>query len=234
MDENQPWQGLRISAEGPRYSTGYGDCIGVPTVLVENHRMKPYRQRVLGTCVLLEQSLKTVAAAHGRIAAAKSADCAARPATLMVKWERDSIPSCTKDFRGYRYDSYRSPASGTQALLWTGQAETMTLPVFGVTSTKEVAIPRAWWVMPQHGGLIAALHAHGIRMQVLDSARTMTLEAAHAPTGKAAGKLQRTRTSVILPAGSVRSPADQPPHLLAAALLEPESDDSFLAHGLFA
>lgn len=234
INENAPWQGLRISAEGPRYSTGYGDFTGIPTVLVENHRMKPYRQRVLGTYVLLEQSLKTVGRAHERIALAKSSDRTARPGTLMVKWERDSIPSYTKNFKGYRYESYRSPASGTRELRWTGQPEDMQLPVFGVTSTREVAIPRAWWIMPQHQQLIASLRAHGIRMEVLEEARTMTLEAARAASGKPGEKLQRSRLAVTLPAGSARIPADQPFRLLAAALLEAESDDSFLAHGYFA
>jgi hypothetical protein len=38
---------------------------------------------------------------------------------------------------------------------------------------------------------------------------------------------------VTLPAGSVRVPSDQPLGLLAAALLEPEAPDSFLAWGFF-
>lgn len=234
INESAPWQGLRISAEGPRYSTGYGDFIGIPTVLVENHRMKPYRQRVLGTYVLIEQSLKTVGRAHERIAQAKSADRTARTATLMVKWERDSVPLYTRTFKGYRYESYDSPASGTRELLWTGQAEDMGLPVFGVTSTRDVAIPRAWWIMPHDRQLIAALHAHGIRMEVLDADRTMTLEAARGASGKPGEKLQRARVGMTLPAGAVRIPADQPFRLLAAALLEPESEDSFFAHGRFA
>lgn len=233
INESAPWQGLRISAEGPRYSTGYGDFTGIPTVLVENHRMKPYRQRVLGTYVLLEQSLKTVGRAHERIARAKASDRSARPAALMLKWERDSTPSYTKNFKGYRYESYQSAASGTRELRWTGQAEDIQLPVFGVTSTREVAIPRAWWIMPQHQALISSLRAHGITMEVLEEARTLTLEATQAASGKPGEKLQRSRVGVTLPAGSVRIPADQPFHLLAAALLEPESDDSFFAHGHF-
>jgi hypothetical protein len=234
IDENAPWQGLRISAEGPRYSTGYGDFIGIPTVLVENHRMKPYRQRVLGTYVLIEQSLQTVGRAHERIALAKSADRTARPGTLMVKWERDSIPSYTKPFKGYRYGAYDSPASGTRELRWTGQAEDMTLPVFGVTSTREVAIPRAWWILPHQRQLIEALRAHGIRMEVQGAAQTMTLEMARGASGKPGEPLQRARAAVTLPAGAVRVSADQPLRLLAAALLEPESDDSFFAQGRFA
>jgi len=33
----------------PRYSNGYGDVIHLPTILVENHSLKPYKRRVLGT-----------------------------------------------------------------------------------------------------------------------------------------------------------------------------------------
>ena len=110
----------------------------------------------------------------------------------------------------------------------------MGLPVFGVTSTRDVAIPRAWWIMPHDRQLIAALRAHGIRMEVLDADRTMTLEAARGASGKPGEKLQRARVGMTLPAGAVRIPADQPSRLLAAALLDPESEDSFFAHGRFA
>jgi hypothetical protein len=44
-----------------RFSNGYGDLRHLPTVLVENHSLKPYKQRVLGTYVLIEQSIKTLA-----------------------------------------------------------------------------------------------------------------------------------------------------------------------------
>ena len=70
-------------------------------------------------------------------------------------------------------------------------------------------------------------------MEVLDEARTVTLEAAQLASGRERNVLRRAPRAVALSAGSVRIPADQPFHLLAAALLEPESDDSFLAHGRF-
>ncbi len=75
----QPDKGIRYSPEGPRYSTGYGDFIGMPTVLVENHMLKPYRRRVLGTYVLLEAALKIAGTDAARIAAAKTQDRAAAP-----------------------------------------------------------------------------------------------------------------------------------------------------------
>lgn len=233
VDQNAPHNGLRISAEGPRYSTGYGDFMGIPTVLVENHTMKPYKRRVLGTYVLLEQSLKTVAREHARIADAKARDRAARPAQLMVRWEREATPLAVKQFKGYRYDSTVSPASGARELRWTGEPVTVAMPVFGVRSTKEVALPRAWWIRPENKAMIGTLRAHGIQMEVLDTARALTLETAQMASGKERGQLRRFAKELTLPAGSVRIPADQPFRLLAAALLEPESDDSFLANGMF-
>lgn len=232
IDPDAPAQGLRISAEGPRYSTGYGDFIGVPTVLVENHVMKPYQRRVLGTYVLLEQSLKTVGREHARIAAAKASDRAARPERLMVGWEREMVPLRMTTFKGYRYDSYVSPVSGAHELRWTGEAQDQQLPVYGVRATREVALPQAWWISAEHQDLIAALRKHGIRMEPAAAARTLTLEATRMASGKERGGARAMR-SVTLPAGSVRIPAAQPAHLLAAALLEAESDDSFLASGQF-
>ncbi|WP_432381419.1 M14 family metallopeptidase [Duganella sp. P38] len=209
IDPDAPAQGLRISAEGPRYSTGYGDFIGMPTVLVENHVLKPYKQRVLGTYVLLEQSLKTVGRDHARIAAAKARDRAAQPDSLMVRWERETVPLRTVNFKGYRYDSVVSPVSGAHELRWTGAPQDQQLPMYGVRSTREVALPRAWWISAEHQDLIAALRAHGIRMEASDAPRTLTLEATRLASGKersGATAFQR----VTLPPGSVRIPAAQP------------------------
>ncbi len=86
IDTRAPTKGIRYSPEGPRYSTGYGDFIGVPTVLVENHMLKPYRQRVLGTYVLLEEALRIAGQDAARIAAAKAKDRVARPTELLTRW----------------------------------------------------------------------------------------------------------------------------------------------------
>ena len=233
VNEEMPHLGLRISAEGPRYSTGYGDFTGVPTVLVENHAMKPYQRRVLGTYVLLEQSLKTVGRDQAKIAAAKARDRAARPAQLMVRWEREAAPFTRQAFKGYRYESYVSPASGATELRWTGEPVTLDMPVFGVRSMHEVALPRAWWIGPEQQEIIASLRAHGVAMEVMDAPRTVAVEAVQMMSGKERKDLRRVQKSVSLPAGAVRVPASQPVHLLAAALLEPGSDDSYLAMGWF-
>ena len=87
--------------------------------------------------------------------------------------------------------------------------------------------------MPEQTALIGALRAHGIHMEVQEAPRTLALEVARLANGKDRGPPHRVVTTMTLPAGAVRIPARQPFHLLAAALLEAESDDSFLANGWF-
>lgn len=243
IDGRDPASGLRFSPEGPRYSTGYGDFTGVPTVLVENHSLKPYKQRVLGTYVLLEAAMRAVGADAALIAKAKSEDRAARPGRLMVKWERLAKPIATVEFKGISHDRYRSPASGREEIRWLGKPVTTRKPVIGHKESLSVTIPRAWFIPASETAVIDRLKLHGIRFETLDQPTTLTLDTVrlidptHGPVQEGRVRLQATfqheTRKQTVPAGTVRVPSDQPLRLLAAALLEPESDDSLLAWGFF-
>lgn len=244
IDTRQPSKGIRYSPEGPRYSTGYGDFIGVPTVLVENHMLKPYRQRVLGTYVLLEAALKAAAADADRIAAAKAQDRASRPATLLTGWTPTKEPiGWIERFKGVAFDTYRSPASGRMEQRWLGKPVTFRMPIIGQTATETVRLPRAWWVPAAQTEVIERLRLHGIATETITAPRRLTLDRVRLIDPKVlqasegrfpiTAKFKHEAVEEDLPAGSVRVPADQPLGLLAAALLEPESQDSFLAWGFF-
>ena len=71
----------------PRYSDGYGDLRHLPTVLVETHSLKPYRQRVLGTYVLLESALRTLGTHGKELREARVADQKLRPAEIVLTWK---------------------------------------------------------------------------------------------------------------------------------------------------
>ena len=68
VNDNDPNEGLAAYVFTPRFSQAYGDMIHMASVLVENHSLKPYRQRVLGTYVLLEDR-DAPAREAGRLAA---------------------------------------------------------------------------------------------------------------------------------------------------------------------
>ncbi|UOR04935.1 M14 family metallopeptidase [Hymenobacter aerilatus] len=244
IDTREPTKGIRYSPEGPRYSTGYGDFISVPTVLVENHMLKPYRQRVLGTYVLLEAALKIAAADAERIAAAKAKDRASRPTELLTRWKPAPQPIGWIDkFKGVAFEWYQSPASGRQEQRWLGQPITFRMPIIGQQPTQTVQLPKAWWVPAAQMEVLDRLRLHGIAFETLTAPRTLQLDQVRLVDPKllqpSEGRVPITATFVhgqqeqVMPAGSVRVPADQPNGLLAAALLEPESQDSFLAWGFF-
>lgn len=233
IDENDPRSGLRYSPEGPRYSTGYGDFAGIPTVLVENHRLKSYRQRVLGDYVLLEVALRVVARDATRIAAAKRTDRAARPAELMVAWERLEQPIAQLPFKGVTYTRALSPASGRQELRWEGRDATWTMPVVGYRQTQAVTYPQAWWIPPGNADVVARLDAHGIQYERLQQPRQLRVERTRMVKQSGSNTPHSAQVEETFAPGSIRIPSDQPMRMLAAALLEPQSSDSLLASGLF-
>jgi len=244
VDTREPAKGIRYSPEGPRYSTGYGDFIGVPTVLVENHMLKPYRQRVLGTYVLLEAAIKLVAQDVGRITEAKAIDRAARPARLLTRWKPATQPIGWVDrFKGVAFETYKSPATGRMEQRWTGRRITFRMPIIGQDAVESIRLPRAWLVPAAQTETIEKLGLHGIAFETLASERTLSIDRVHlhdlrlAPThdGRTPveARFMHEAGTATIPAGTIRVPADQPLGLLAAALLEPESQDSFLAWGLF-
>ena len=244
VDTRMPSKGIRFSPEGPRYSTGYGDFIGVPTVLVENHMLKPYRQRVLGTYVLLEAALTVAARDADRIAAAKARDRASRPAELLTRWQPMTQPiGWIEAFKGVAFDTYRSPASGRMEQRWLGTPITFRMPIIGQQPTETVRLPKAWWVPAAQSEVLDRLRLHGIAFETIAAPRTLSVDAVRLVDAKLSqpneGRVPITARFVHhtqaqqMPAGAVRVPADQPKGLLAAALLEPESQDSFLAWGFF-
>lgn len=244
IDTREPTKGIRQAPEGPRYSTGYGDFIAVPTVLVENHMMKPYRQRVLGTYVLLEAALNLAGLDALQIASAKASDRASRPIKMLTRWKPTAQPiGWIEQFKGIAFDTYASPASGREEQKWLGRPVDWRMPIIGQYPVETVRLPKGWWVPAGQTDIIDRLSLHGIRYDVLDAPRTLTLDRVRLVDPKSMPvrdarmpldtKLLHEDVTETLPTGTVYVSANQPLGLLAAALLEPESQDSFLAWGFF-
>jgi murein tripeptide amidase MpaA len=244
VDNRDPDKGVTHDADTPRFSTGYGDHRRLPTILLETHSLKPYRQRVLGTYVFVEEALRLTASEGPALRAAIAQDRAARPGEMVVKWKPLEKPLYTIDFLGIAHQRYRSAASGRDEIRWLGKPVTQKMPVHGVAPEKTVKLPVAWWVPASEPAVIERLKLHGIRFETIGAPRTLSLDMVrlsgpklgaasegHTPLS-AQGYVHAARTETF-PAGSVRVPADQPLGLLAAAMLEPESEDSLLAWNFF-
>jgi hypothetical protein len=244
-DARQPDAGINLNPDQPRYSTGYGDLARIPTILVENHSLKPYRQRVLGTYVMVEESLRLVGAEAVGLEAAIAADRASRPATEVMTWKPAPKPLYViPDFKGIAHESYHSAASGGNEVRWLGRPVTQRMPIFGQVPDKVVTLPAAWWVPATKPEVIALLRLHGIQFETIAEPRTLTLDMVRiaGPKLRAADEghiplsaeaFNHAPRQEAFPTGSVRVPSDQPLGLLAAALLEPESTDGVFAWDFF-
>ena len=242
-DDADPDAGIMQDPDQLRFSTGYGDTAHVPTVLLETHSLKPYRQRVLGTYVFVEEALRLVGEQGAALAGAIAADRADRPRDLVVTWKPDPKPLYTVTYRGIAHDTYRSVAAGAPVVRWLGRPVTQAMPVYGSAPDVSVTLPRAWWVPVTATATIERLKAHGIAMETIAAPRTLSLDMVRlsAPALQPANEghvplharfAHEARSETMMP-GSVRVPADQPLGLLAATLLEAESPDSLLQWGFF-
>ena len=251
LDERDPKKGLGASPASLRYSNGYGDAARIATVLVENHSLKPYRQRVLGTYVLLEETLKLLARDGAALRAAEAQDRAARPAVIKANFGADfggaGKPLHTVSFLGVQYETYDSPASGGKEVRWLGKPDPTpwSLPLYTSEPALDLTPAKAYWISSAKPDVIARLRIHGVQMETLTAPRTVSVDmirftapklATRANEGHveiAAGPVTHETRSVTWPAGSVRISTDQPLGELVTLLLEPESDESFFAWGMF-
>lgn len=244
IDPRKLEKGALLSPDTPRYSTGYGELARQPTVLVETHSLKPYRQRVLGTYVLIEESLRLLGNEQVSLAAAVSKDRNSRPTTTVLTWKAKSEPLFVMNaFKGVAQEDYRSPASGGTEVRYLGRPITIKVPVYVEAPDFVSTLPVAWWVPATKPDVIALLKLHDIRFETIESPRSVALDMVrlgnpklgapdegHIPLAAEYHHVERTEA---YPAGSVRVPSDQPLGLLAAAMLEAESPDSLLAWNFY-
>lgn len=243
-DDRAPEQGLYLPAFPPRFSHGYGDLRHLPTVLVENHSLKPVRQRVLGTYLLLEASLKLLGEAAADLRAATRADRAARPDRPVLRWADRSDPVRHVPFHPIAHEYYLSPASGAQEVRWTGRpAPATSVPLFGSQPELQAHRPHGYWVPASEADVIERLRRHGIAFTLADAPMTAEVEMIRFGEVEIAPRISERRISVIpknlsrerrtevYAPGSAFVPTDQPLGDLAIMLLEPESRDSLFAMG---
>lgn len=238
-------KGLSTGASNPRFSNSYGDLRHIPSILIENHSLKPYPQRVLGTYVFLEAALRAVGDHAAELNRAVEADRLARPDPIPMNWEKDPARTAKTDFAGIAYEEYDSPVSGIKEVRWLGTPRLYPgIPLALSKPGVQLKRPQAYYVPATKPDVIDRLRRHGIRMQTFTSPRTVEVTmyrlvdpqpAARPFEGRHALKaaVRPERRTETFPAGSVRIPTDQPLGTLAVVLLEPESADSFLAWGFF-
>ncbi len=244
IDDRKPEAGLLDGLSTARFSNGYGDLRRMGAVLVENHSLKPYRQRVLGTYVLLESTLQMLAVNGASLRQAIASDRTRRPRTTPARFQPNPNPVAMLPFLGMAHETFQSAASGGPEVRWLGRPQAQTLPLFALDPAGLITLPKAWWVPATRPDIIDRLRLHGVQFETIAGLQTVQVEMLRAieprVTGGNEGRFPvmvkgftREGRQETFPAGSVRVPADQPLGELAAVMLEPENADSLFAWGFF-
>ncbi|TMP88331.1 peptidase M14 [Pseudoalteromonas ruthenica] len=245
MDKMDFAKGLAGWVAGPRYSNGWGELRHLPTILVENHSLKPYKQRVLGTYVLIDGAITALTRHGDDINAAVAQSKAQQQERLVVERSYAKEPD-TIAFKGIAYDYYESTATGAKEVRYLGKPKHYdALPIFWQKEVKtEVDVPKAFYIPRQYTDVIATLKMQGIEIKPvtadielpLAQARIVNHQFAQAPFEG------RFRVSAEFDYSTAKTPVNQqwlkvsttqPLGLLATHMLHPEAPDSLFQWGFF-
>ncbi|MGE8408744.1 MAG: M14 family metallopeptidase [Pseudomonas sp.] len=257
-DNQDPTQGYYpYRTDLARFSNQYGDIRNVPSILIEQHALHPYRTQVLGNYVMLKAMFEVIGQQAASLRAAIDKDRArlAAQKEVVLTWKpgkAETVPFTVGDY------SYQvSPITGAKSIVWSNQPKTLEVPVTGNTEPDLVTKrPKQYIVPAQWRDVIARLKAHGIAMRTLDKPTAVAVTLYRMDQVKVAGGFEPDRAAVnqipgyeghllvsgvarpferlqTFAAGSVVIDVDQPLGVLAINLLYPESPDSFWAWGFF-
>jgi len=190
-------KGNVLTAGGPRFSDSYGNIRHMASILVENHSLKPFKQRVLGTYVLLESTLKLLATQGKTLKEITENDKAIRLAKVPMAWKIPQMdgmvnferaanvkisvaataPPDSLNLLGIASRILKSPVTNADYVEWLGKPVTMTIVNYkGTEPTDFITRPKGYWIPPSCDDVIARLKLHGIKMDVINEAREVAVE----------------------------------------------------------
>ncbi len=181
VQDNDLAHGIAFANAPPRFSNGYGDIRHIATVLVENHSLKPYDQRVLGTLVFMQASLEALARSGTGLKRATADDEALRTNPIPLDWRAPPATAPeraeTMEFLGIESKSVLSPISGTEQIEWLGKPVTMRIPVVRMNEVA-LSVPRAkaYWIPMAWSDIAARLEMHGVRMERITEPRDVNVD----------------------------------------------------------
>jgi hypothetical protein len=242
-DPLDPLKGFVDFTGDPRFSNGYADARHLPGILVENHSLKPYRQRVLGTYVFMQTCLRLLGTDAAALRAAVRTDSASRPSTVTLAWKATQEKTDVA-FKAVDWRIVPAPVSGARRIEYLGRPKTIPLPRYKSGPAVQVSRAKAYWIPGAWTDVIARLRLHGVEMEEIREPRRVEVERYRLSAPKLGepfeGRVPMTAKTTLEPAtetyppGSVRVTTDQARGDLATLLLEPQSPDSFFQWGFFA
>ncbi len=230
----------------PRFSHTYGDIRHMASILIENHSLKPFEQRVLGTYVFLEQAINSLGDHFESLQSAVKSDSNQPKESIPVKFKFRETLADSMQFLGIASSTVKSPITGADYVQWEGMPITQLVPSLLMDVPElSVPIPKAYWIPAEWGNIIEKMKQHGIELETLTESKEIKLEFSTVDNYKMGTQpyegmmrvqsfeLSRSYRTTTLQPGSARVKTNQPLGELAVILMEPESVDSFFQWGYF-
>ncbi|QQS36706.1 MAG: M14 family metallopeptidase [Ignavibacteriales bacterium] len=241
--------GVSDYAATPRFSTGYAAIQNRPALLVETHMMKPYKDRVFSTKVVLETVMRFMNDnADELINLNKEADV---QSIENFSKEKKYFPVALKStdkfserpFKGFKFYTDSSSISGGSKLVYTNEKQTFNIRFYNdVVSSDSVQLPSAYLIPKEFSYLVDRLKLHGVEAETLTENKTMEVTRYRFKNIKLSSASNEGRQrvgfdydtfseKVNVPAGTYIIRTDQRTLRVIAHALEPRSDDSFVKWG---
>ena len=250
---SDPVEGMIWNVSQPRYSSGYFPLRNRPSILIEMHAHKPFRDRVYANRTFMEELIGEVGRSGKElvraIAAADAAEIMrgradAKPSDVVVRWGV-SEEAETVVWPAYEWTVEDSVVLGGKQIRYhPGEIREVDLE-WRHAPVPELTLPRprgylvlAGWpqieeVVDGHG-----LRAHRVAKDAKLEVETIRLSNPEFATSSYQGvvmvedfEVSRQTERRTIPAGSLWIPADQPNFEIAVQLFEPEAPDSLVRWG---
>lgn len=189
-------KGMISLAGGARFSDSYGNLRHLTTILVENHSLKPYKQRVLGTYVLLESTLRLLDTEGQSLQEITESDKSIRDEKIptaykvpqmknkvdfeslaLLETSDGSTPPDTFLLLGIESKLHKSTITNSEYIEWLGRPKTMTVAHYKESEPIDyITRPKGYWVPASCNDVIERLKIHGIKMEVLTESREVAVE----------------------------------------------------------
>jgi len=247
VNPQEPEKGWRTFSHLPRFITNYIGLRNRMAILIENYAYAEYRTRIMGNYFMLLSILeyciqnrdKLLRLIQGADARMKNADYD----SFAVEVELKPLPQ-PLTIRGYRMEVVEA-RNGRKRVRPTKERKTYKVPYYAdFQARRSVALPVGYLILPKARDILPKLLQHGLLVEGLTDSTTLEVEIfqiteLHASKRPYQGhylnrvKGRYVKRKMNFPAGTLFVPVNQPLGRLAAALLEPESDDGLLVWNFF-
>ena len=244
-----PEIGFQQFMDHPRYSTGYTTLWNTLGMMVETHMLKPYKQRVDGTYMLMKKMIAIAEIDGERIKRLR--DEAGRRHLeweyYPVQWQVDTTQNSVLNFKGFKADTILSEVTGFPRLKFKRDApftKNVTYQNYFMPSDS-VKIPEAYIIPKQWNKVIELLDLNHIEYTAVENDTLLNVDIYRIQDYETVEnpyeghylhfntKVSSTMREVQLKKDDIWVPTNQPGFRYILETLEPTAPDSFFNWNFF-